>query len=128
MPGRSSRQCKDRWVHYLAPDIIVAGWSSGDDALLLKKVDELGRKWRQIEPFFTGRPDISLKNRYNVLMRKQQKRLKLKSRIPHEIEETIPQEWPVDSHINEWQPNELIDCNYDPLGWGDPPCPDWFYA
>jgi hypothetical protein len=89
MLGRS-RQCKERWIHCLASNIIVDNWSVEEEALLLEKVEEFGRKWRQIEPFLPERPDISLKNCDNVLQRRERKRLKRGGQIPVETEAENP--------------------------------------
>lgn len=62
--NRSARQCRDRWKHYLSPDVIVGGWTDEDDQLLIMKVQELGPRWSTITNFFPGRTDIGVKNHY----------------------------------------------------------------
>jgi hypothetical protein len=75
MPGRSSRQCKERWFHYLTPDIVQSRWTQAEDELLNEKVQQLGHKWKMFEAFFPGRVDVSIKNRYNVLLRQKGKQM-----------------------------------------------------
>lgn len=36
LPGRSGKQCRDRWVNHLNPDINKSAWTDRDDALLRK--------------------------------------------------------------------------------------------
>jgi hypothetical protein len=67
MPKRETRQCRERWLNYLAPSVIRAPWTAEEDAMLIQKVNELGRKWQQIAHFFKGRTDINVKNRWNHL-------------------------------------------------------------
>jgi hypothetical protein len=81
MPGRTSRQCKDRWTHYLSPDVVQRRWSRREDALLHRLVDEHGHKWKLLESFFPGRCDISIKNRYNVLLRKRNRELRRSTNV-----------------------------------------------
>jgi hypothetical protein len=69
-------------VHYLSPDVIQCNWTIDEDEHLIQKVEDLGRRWRQLEAYFPGRTDISLKNRYNVLQRKSAKQLKIALQLP----------------------------------------------
>jgi hypothetical protein len=48
MPQRDSRQCKERWFHYLAPELVQSPWNQEEDTLLLTKVAEFGHKWEII--------------------------------------------------------------------------------
>jgi hypothetical protein len=82
MNGRTSRQCKERWIHYLDPTIIVKPWTKREDRLLEQKVGELGKKWKQLEMIFPGRTEISLKNRYNVLLRKTAREVRAALGLP----------------------------------------------
>jgi hypothetical protein len=118
MSNRTSRQCKERWVHYLAPNFVGSNWSDGEDELLLEKVSQLGRKWRQIEPFFPGKPDISLKNRYNVLQRRARKVTELKKALrgigkTQRETRAIPSPDPQD---DKWEPCSGGDYDTDALG------------
>jgi hypothetical protein len=63
-PNRTSRQCRDRWKHYVSPEVVTGHWSEADESLLLSKVNEFGPKWSTIAQFFPGRTDIGIKNRY----------------------------------------------------------------
>jgi hypothetical protein len=84
MPRRDSRQCKERWCHYLAPELIQRPWSLEDDALLERRVSEHGHKWKLFENDFPGRTDISIKNRYNVLARRLLRWVRIEGGIPSE--------------------------------------------
>jgi hypothetical protein len=74
--GRNPRQCKERWMNYLSPDVAPLPWSVADDELLLEKVEECGRRWVQIAEFFPMRKGVHVKNRYLVLQRRQKKELR----------------------------------------------------
>ena len=62
LPGRTPRQCRDRWNHYLSPKINISSWTPEEDQLLIQKVHELGNKWSKIAQFFPGRNGISIRN------------------------------------------------------------------
>jgi hypothetical protein len=62
VPGRSARQCRERWSSYLAPHVINGPWSATEDRLLLDKIDEIGHQWKKLELYFPGRSNINIKN------------------------------------------------------------------
>jgi Myb-like DNA-binding protein FlbD len=66
IPGKTTRQCRERYQTYLAPGINVSPWTKEEDELLAQKYKELGSKWSEISAFFNGRSANALKNRYNV--------------------------------------------------------------
>lgn len=71
---RNGRQCRDRYFHYLDPSInIDQDWSSEEDSLLLDTVEKNGKRWKAMEKMFNGRTEVSLRNRYNLLIRKKVK-------------------------------------------------------
>lgn len=78
--NRNSRQCKDRYFHYLNPNINRLMWTSEEDELLLEKVENEGKRWKRFESFFPGRTEVSLRNRYNLLIRKKDKNEKKKEK------------------------------------------------
>lgn len=62
--GRSARQCRERWVNYLAPTIRNEPWTEDEDRLLVEKINELGHSWTTICHFFNGRSENDVKNRW----------------------------------------------------------------
>ena len=70
MGDRNVRQCKERWENYLSPNINKSRFTHAEDVLLLKKLNQIGKKWRVISKSFDNRTDISLKSRFKVLSRK----------------------------------------------------------
>lgn len=77
MPKRNVRQCRERWNHYLTPQISNGEWSSEEDKLLLEKYEKYGNQWKFFEKFFPTRSSIHIRNRWRVLNR-QQERLRRK--------------------------------------------------
>jgi hypothetical protein len=77
MPGKNQRQCRERWTNYLAPTLNTAHWTREEDILLIQKYSEFGAKWVQVAAFFPNRTDSMMKNRFNKLQRREQKRREL---------------------------------------------------
>ena len=67
MIHKNPRQCKDRYLTYLSPEIKIGEWTTYEDSILIRKFKEFGNKWVLISKFLPGRTDTSIKNRYNTL-------------------------------------------------------------
>ncbi|OHS95230.1 hypothetical protein TRFO_02204 [Tritrichomonas foetus] len=76
MDGRNKRQCRERWRHYLAPEVSTEPFTPEEDALLHEKYAEYGHKWKLIAAFFPNRTDITIKNRWLFLHRQYERNLK----------------------------------------------------
>lgn len=68
MPGRTGRQCRDRYKNYLIPGFFNGQWSKEEDDLLRRKYYEYGSQWSKITQFFTQRSANALKNRWNYFV------------------------------------------------------------
>jgi hypothetical protein len=73
LPTRSARQIRDRWKHYLSPQVVLRPWSLDEDRQLLLLTSQLGPQWATLVKFFPGRTDVNLKNRWNKLQRRSKK-------------------------------------------------------
>jgi hypothetical protein len=73
MPGRSSRQCRERWNLYLSPDVCNDPWTQDEDMQLLRLYQAQGPKWTQIAKAFPKRTANNVKNRQKQLLRRVQR-------------------------------------------------------
>jgi hypothetical protein len=71
MPGRSAKQCKDRYFNSLAPNLENGEWTSEEENLLREKVDTLGTRWSIIAKFFKNRGPNNIKNHWNRVLSKK---------------------------------------------------------
>lgn len=72
MPGRTSKQCRERWNNYLNPTLVHSPFTSEEDATILKLQSELGNKWAEIARALSGRTENAVKVRFHALIRQQQ--------------------------------------------------------
>jgi hypothetical protein len=64
LPGRTARQCRDRWLNYLSPEIASEPWTPEEDQLLVEKINEMGDHWTWMTPFFNARSENDIKGRW----------------------------------------------------------------
>ena len=75
VPGKTPKQCRDRWVNYLRPTLKFGPWTAQEDQLLLSIVNKNGTHWSNMKKFFPNRSTNALKNRWNWLIKNQMKLL-----------------------------------------------------
>ncbi|OHT10435.1 DNA-binding protein eta2 [Tritrichomonas foetus] len=69
VPGRNSKQCRERWMGQLAPSIKKSSWTAEEDQILIKQHSVIGNKWTTIAMMLPGRSAINIKNRWSRLKR-----------------------------------------------------------
>lgn len=69
MPGRTTRQCRERYKLYLSPDIKSGPWTSEEDTLLHELYAKYGPKWAMFSPYLNNRTPINIKNRHKQILR-----------------------------------------------------------
>lgn len=70
VPGRSSKQCRERWIGQLSPEVTKNTWTLEEDMQLIEAHKSLGNKWTLISQQLPGRSPISVKNRWSWLKRR----------------------------------------------------------
>lgn len=74
VPGRTGRQCRDRFRNYLMPNLNPEPWSPEEDEILVAKHYEIGPHWSRIAEFLPGRSSNSVKNRWYTYHQKSVRR------------------------------------------------------
>ena len=69
VPGRSGKQCRERWLGQLCSTLNKSEWSQKEDSILISSQKTHGNKWAVIQHHLPGRSTISIKNRWNWLLR-----------------------------------------------------------
>lgn len=82
MPGRTGRQCRDRYQNYLSPGISRDEWTEEEEKLLVEKYAEFGSHWSKISRFFQGRTGTALKNRWNYYVSRNSGKMPSSSEDP----------------------------------------------
>lgn len=64
---RKGKQCRERWLGHLNPDIVRETWTNEEDSILLFKQSCFGNRWSEISKFLPGRTENQIKNRWRKL-------------------------------------------------------------
>ena len=75
LPGRLGKQCRERWVNNLSPELIHQPWTEEEDKLLIEHQKKWGNKWAKIASLLPGRTDNSVKNRWNSSLKRKLQRI-----------------------------------------------------
>jgi hypothetical protein len=90
LPDRSGKQCRERWVNQLNPDLKLEAWTPEEDNTLISLARVHGHQWSAISQMLKGRSVNSTKNRYGFLMRHMTK-LPGQSEGPSPAPSTFPE-------------------------------------
>ena len=71
LPGRSGKQCRERWCYHLRPNIKKGGWTEAEDSLIDRLQKKIGNKWTTIAESLPGRTDNDVKNRWHTCKKKK---------------------------------------------------------
>lgn len=74
MPGRDSKQCRDRYLNHLDPQAVhnKSVWSEEEDRILLKFIQKHGTRWRLMQAtVLPNRTELTIKNRWNSAMKRR---------------------------------------------------------
>lgn len=76
IPGRSIKQCRERWSYNLSPDVKKGCWTALEDSILLRTQKEVGNRWAKIARLLPGRTEHTVKTRYRSIMRAKRREWK----------------------------------------------------
>ena len=66
---RSAKQCRERWLNHICPEVSNDAWSMEEDKRLIWLYLEHGAKWKEISEHIATRSENGVKNRYMTLQR-----------------------------------------------------------
>jgi hypothetical protein len=67
--NRNGKQCRERWVNFLNPEIKKDPFSLEEDILILERRLSIGNKWSEIIKEMPGRTENNVKNRFNMMFK-----------------------------------------------------------
>ncbi|VAH02473.1 unnamed protein product [Triticum turgidum subsp. durum] len=80
LPGRSGKQCRERWINQLDPNIERKIWTDAEDIKLIEAHQTWGNRWSVIARLLSGRPENAIKNHWNATKRSLNAKRQIKKR------------------------------------------------
>ena len=68
--NKSSKQCRERWVNSLCPNINKGIWSEKEENILFLTQLKIGNKWSELAKLLPGRSENDIKNHFYSKLRK----------------------------------------------------------
>jgi hypothetical protein len=90
MPGRTARQCRERWNNYVNPTLENVPWTPEEDLLLDAKFELHGTKWQVISTFFPSRSRNDIIHHWLQRQRKLARANPSKPKLPEMPVPTAP--------------------------------------
>jgi len=69
IPGRTAKQCRERWINNLNPEIRRGNWTTEEDQLILELYEQMPQRWAAISKQLEGRTENAVKIRWKSLTR-----------------------------------------------------------
>ena len=99
LPGRTGRQCRDRYNNYLSKTVIPKNWTEEEDQIIIEKYRQYGPRWTVISNFLNARSGNNVKNRWYKYILKRESDITTTATMPRKkktpvIEEKQEEEQP----------------------------------
>ncbi|OWZ04172.1 Myb-like DNA-binding protein [Phytophthora megakarya] len=67
IPGRTAKQCRERWRNHLDPSINKSPFTPEEDTMIQEGFEKMGNRWTQIAELLPGRTEDAVKLRWKAL-------------------------------------------------------------
>jgi len=74
IPGRTGKQCRERWMNNLDPNLKTGSFTKEEDQVILREHIENEMGWCELSKLLPGRSENAIKNRFHSLKRQLDKK------------------------------------------------------
>jgi len=72
IPGRNTKQCRERWKNFLNPILKKGKWQEEEDKILLEEHQKVGNRWASIARMIIGRTKLQVRDRWRALEKRKE--------------------------------------------------------
>mmetsp|Transcript_22597 Transcript_22597/g.46946 ORF Transcript_22597/g.46946 Transcript_22597/m.46946 type:complete len:568 (-) Transcript_22597:166-1869(-) len=95
IPGRTSKQCRERWFHALDPTINKTAYTEEEDKIIIDLHAKVGNRWATIAKSLSNRTENSVKIRWKAMQRlKKRKEREKEKELERDLLESVGQKKP----------------------------------
>ena len=94
LPGRTGRQCRDRYNNYLSKKVVPKNWTKEEDQIIIEKYKQYGPRWTIIAKFLDSRSGNNVKNRWYKYISKRESDITTTAPLPRKKKANILEEKP----------------------------------
>nr|KYP65260.1 Transcription factor MYB98 [Cajanus cajan] len=124
LSSRIGKQCRERWLNHLQPNIKKDSWTAEEDLILIEAHQEFGNKWSEIAKRLPGRSENTVKNHWNTTKRsrnckrhKKNKNVTYEASLLHTYVKRVTATEEASERLKKTpsQKNKVMTCNCDEL-------------
>lgn len=118
IPGKSPRQCRDRFRNYLSPELVNSVWTKEEDKELIMQYSIHGPKWALLVQYFPKRSTANIKNRFATLFRSTAKKVQMivrKNELIQKIDESVRNSIPSSLNTTQDKAKDVNEINAEEL-------------
>jgi hypothetical protein len=71
LPGRQGKQCRERYMNNLDPNLLKGEWTEEEDLVLIAMQEIHGNKWASISKYLPGRSDNDIKKHWHFAIQQK---------------------------------------------------------
>jgi hypothetical protein len=119
MDKRNGKQCRERYLNHLQPNINKNTWTENEDNIIIKLQAKYGNQWSVMTKELPGRSDNAIKNRWHAISKDLQQQQEITIGVANTMLLALPKKKKKKNHLftNNFQSILTPTANNGPQGF-----------